>query len=163
MAGVQEQRDTADAASDPVARIEREVSVLLRRAELARAARPAVERLLRSGYLLLSELEVCGPLGIAALAASMGVDISTASRQLVPLEEHGLVRRRPNPADARGSLMEITDLGRERLRETRAERHAVYEELMRDWTEEDRAAFAGYLARLNAAMSRRPITSAERS
>jgi len=110
------------------------------------------ERLVRSGYLLLTELETGAPLGIAALADATRVDVSTASRQIVPLERRGLVRRLTKPADGRGSLVEITQHGLDRLRSTREERHTVFLDLVIDWSERDRAAFAVYLARLNWAI-----------
>lgn len=138
---------------DPVTRIDRELVRLVRLVELAVAQKPGAERLVRSGYLLLGALEADGPLRIAALAEATEVDISTASRQIPPLERQGLVRRLPNPADGRGSLIEITPLGRERLQAARSERLARILELTRDWPESDRAAFAGYLARLNQAIT----------
>jgi DNA-binding MarR family transcriptional regulator len=140
---------------ETVAEIDRELMQLFRRTEAIIAKRPMTDRLVRSGYLLMSELERSGSLGIAALADATQVDISTASRQIAPLERQGLIRRLPNPADGRGSLIEITLLGLDRLRATREERHATLLELLRDWLERDRAAFASYLARLNQAIADR--------
>lgn len=140
---------------ETIARIEREVTRLVRHAEIAVARKPEPDRLVRSGYLLLSALEADGPLGIAALALATHVDISTASRQISPLERQGLVRRLSNPADRRGSLIEITPEGRQRLRVTREERHATFLALLHDWPEEDRAAFAEYLAHLNRSIASR--------
>lgn len=148
-----EQADEAVNPDDPVAQIDRELVRLVRLVELAVAQKPSTERLVRSGYLLLGALEDSGPLGIAALAEATQVDISTASRQVLPLERQGLVRRLPNPADGRGSLIEITALGRDRLQAARAERLARILELTGDWSEEDREAFAGYLTRLNRAIT----------
>jgi DNA-binding MarR family transcriptional regulator len=141
--------------ADSISEIERELTVLLRRAEAAIARRPLAERLVRSGYLLLSVLETAGPVGIAALAEATAVDISTASRQILPLERQQVVRRLANPADGRGSLIEITELGRERLQTTREDRHRTYQELLGDWSEDDRIAFGRYLARINEAIVQR--------
>jgi DNA-binding MarR family transcriptional regulator len=141
--------------ADTIARIEHEFTLLLRRAEVAGARRPEADRLVRSGYLLLSALEANGPLGVNALADATQVDISTASRQIPPLEEQHLVHRLSNPSDRRGSLIDLTPLGRERLQATRDERRAIFLQLLADWPEEDRAAFAGYLARLNASIAAR--------
>jgi DNA-binding MarR family transcriptional regulator len=132
-----------------IERIEHELTMLLRRAEVTGEHRPAADRLTRSGYVLLGALESNGPLGIAALADATYVDVSTASRQIGPLERQGLVRRLPNPADRRGTLVDITAPGRERLRATREERLTAYHQILRDWPERDRAALAGYLSRLN--------------
>jgi DNA-binding MarR family transcriptional regulator len=144
-----------DVDLDTIARIEREFTLLLRRAEVAGARRPEADRLVRSAYLLLIALETNGPLGIAALAEATQVDISTASRQIPPLEEQQFVRRLSNPSDRRGSVIELTPLGRERLQATRDERRATFMHLLADWPEQDRAAFAAYLAHLNAAIAAR--------
>lgn len=143
---------SAEHVRDSIADVEREITIFLRRAEAAMALRPAPERLVRSGYLLLSALESSGPLGIAALADATGVDVSTASRQIPPLEKQAFVRRLANPTDGRGSLIEITPLGQERLEATRDERHELFLELLSAWSAADREAFARYLARFNAAI-----------
>jgi DNA-binding MarR family transcriptional regulator len=145
--------------SDTIACIEHEFTLLLRRAEVAGARRPEADRLVRSAYLLLSALETHGPLGVAALAGATQVDISTASRQIPPLEEQRLVRRLSNPSDRRGSVIDLTPLGHERLQATRDERRATFLQLLADWPEHDRLAFAGYLARLNAAIAARQTAS----
>lgn len=155
MVDTQQSSDAYIVDGDSIARIERELTLLLRRAEVAVAQAPVAEQLVRSGYLLLSALEAEGSLGIAALADVTEVDISTASRQIAPLEQQRLVRRLANPADGRGSLIEITALGRNRLRATRDKRHAVFLQLLHDWPERDRTAFASYLVRLNQAIVRR--------
>src|SRR5947209_14426776 len=93
-------RSASESASeDAIVCIERELTWLLRRAEAAIASEPAAERLVLSGYLLLSTLETAGPLGVGALAACTEVDVSTTSRQIDPLERRGLIRRVSNPAD----------------------------------------------------------------
>lgn len=149
---------------EAIARIEYQVALLLRRAESAQATRPDVERLVRSAYLLLDELAARGPLGIAALADALQVDVSTVSRQIMPLERQGLLMRLPNPDDGRSSLVEITPAGQAQLKATRAERHALYGDVLEGWTEEDREALAQCLTRLNEAISdkrkRRQLKSA---
>lgn len=142
-----------DAEDDTVAQIEREFTILLRRVETTIAQKSVTDRLVRSGYLLLSALERDGPLGVAALADATQVDVSTASRQIAPLERQSLVRRLSHPTDGRGSLIEITPLGRQRLQATREERHATFLDLLATWSAGDRAAFAEYLERLNHAIA----------
>jgi DNA-binding MarR family transcriptional regulator len=144
---------------ESIACIEHEFTLLLRRAEVAGARRPEADRLVRSAYLLLSALEARGQLGVAALAEATQVDISTASRQIPPLEEQHLVRRLSNPSDRRGSVIDLTPLGRERLQATRDERRATFTQLLAGWPEQDRAAFAAYLARLNASIAARQHAS----
>lgn len=137
---------------DSVGAVEREVSLLLR---LAESARKDAEMLDRSAYLLLGELEARGPLGIAVLAQTFQVDLSTASRQAAALEAKGLVQRLHDPDDARVSLLQITPLGRTRFWATRDARHAIYSDILGDWTEEDRRQLAAHLARLNESIVQR--------
>jgi DNA-binding MarR family transcriptional regulator len=49
---------------------------------------------------------------MAALAADRGVSHQTVSRMVGELEQLGLVTRSPNPDDARGFLIAISDQGR---------------------------------------------------
>lgn len=52
------------------------------------------------------------PLSVQAFAGRMELEKTWASRLLVRLEKRGLIRRRPNPADGRGLLIELTSRGR---------------------------------------------------
>jgi DNA-binding MarR family transcriptional regulator len=59
----------------------------------------------------LSVVVFGGPLGIGALAAAEGVSAPTMTRLVDGLERDGLVRRGPDPADARGVLVRATPKG----------------------------------------------------
>ena len=142
-----------DTETEAIDVVEHELTRLLRRAESARTRHPDALRLDRSAYLLLGELERRGPLGIAALAQSFQLDVSTASRQVAALEAKGLVERRADPDDGRVCLLEITPHGRARLGETRQARLALFSELLAGWSDEDRRQFGTYLARLNRAIA----------
>ncbi len=137
---------------DSISVVEHEVSLLLR---LAESARKTAETLDRSAYLLLGELETRGPLGIAVLAQSFQVDLSTASRQTAALEAKGLVERLPDPDDGRISLLHITPRGRAQFQAARAARHALFDDILTDWPEEDRRRLGASLARLNGAITQR--------
>jgi DNA-binding MarR family transcriptional regulator len=149
----QEEAATMGMSEDSIGRIEYGVAVLVRLAELARAEKPEHDRLVRSAYLLLGELQASGPRSTAVLASAMGVDISTASRQIAPLEEQGLVARLPKPGDRRSTLVEITPLGVERLEVARRERRSSYAALLAEWTPEQREELADGLERLNTAIA----------
>lgn len=139
-----------DGGKDGVDIIEHELAVFLRRVESARRRQP----LDRSAYLLLGELDTCGPIRISALAETFQLDISTASRQTTVLESRGLVERLPAPEDGRVSLLQITPLGRAKLEETRTARIALIASVIEDWPEDDRREFGDYLARFNRALAR---------
>jgi DNA-binding MarR family transcriptional regulator len=141
-----------DIGIDSVGVVEREVSLLLR---LAESARKTAETLDRSAYLLLGELETRGPLGIAVLAQLFQVDLSTASRQTTALEAKGLVERLSDPDDGRISLLRITPRGRAQFQATRAARHALFDDILADWPEEDRRQLGAFLARLNRSITQR--------
>lgn len=70
----------------------------------------------------LSVVVFAGPLGIGALAAAEGVTAPTMSRLVDGLERDGLVRREPDPADARGVLVRATPRGSRVLTRGRAQR-----------------------------------------
>jgi DNA-binding MarR family transcriptional regulator len=70
----------------------------------------------------LSVVVYAGPLPIGALAAAEGVAAPTMTRLVDGLERDGFVRRRRDPADARGVLVEATAAGRRILTRGRAQR-----------------------------------------
>jgi DNA-binding MarR family transcriptional regulator len=54
-----------------------------------------------------------GPLSLSGLAEAIGVDAPYATLIVDTLEEHGLVERRPDPADRRRKLVSLTPEGKE--------------------------------------------------
>ena len=71
-----------------------------------------------SQFSLLSHVLTLGPIAPSALAAHMGMDASTLSRNLRPLIDKGWVLQGPG-ADARGRLVEITPAGTAKHAEAR--------------------------------------------
>src|SRR3954452_22892134 len=79
--------------------MQHQVAVFARRAEQTRLggvgqARNSMDR---AAYLLLNRLDQDGPTGVKALAAGMGIDSSTVTRQVAPLVDSGLVTRASHP------------------------------------------------------------------
>jgi len=70
----------------------------------------------------LSVVVYAGPLAIGALATAEGVAAPTMTRLVDGLEHDGFVRRRRDPADARGVLVEATPAGKRILTRGRAQR-----------------------------------------
>ncbi|MFI6579594.1 MarR family winged helix-turn-helix transcriptional regulator [Embleya sp. NPDC050493] len=104
----------------------------------------------QSGLSILSVLEREGPLGISELGVRLGVDQSTASRQVRPLEAAGLVARDPDPADRRASLLRVTEAGlrlRARVRDTWL---ADIAWAVRDWDPAEREQLGELLERFAA-------------
>ncbi|MFG1792102.1 MarR family winged helix-turn-helix transcriptional regulator [Nocardia sp. NPDC049149] len=133
------------------AQVAEAIAELLRRrtregiyAELAGGLDPAVDT---ATYPVLSALARRGPSSAAALAVEIGLDRSVTSRHATRLERAGLLRRDPDPADARATLLNLTEGGeqaiaimRERLAQ-RLDRHLAA------WPEDEARAFAAALAR----------------
>jgi DNA-binding MarR family transcriptional regulator len=70
----------------------------------------------------LSVVVFAGPLPIGALATAEGVAAPTMTRLVDGLERDGFVKRRRDPADARGVLVEATPAGKRILTRGRAQR-----------------------------------------
>jgi DNA-binding MarR family transcriptional regulator len=70
----------------------------------------------------LSVVVYAGPIGIGSLATAEGVAAPTMTRLIDGLERDGLVRRRSDPEDARGVLVEATATGKQVLAKGRRQR-----------------------------------------
>ncbi|MGJ7043827.1 DNA-binding MarR family transcriptional regulator, partial [Shinella sp. BE166] len=76
---------------------------------LVREAGIALDRAL---FPLLVGIERRGPIGIVELAAGVGRDYTTVSRQVAKLESLGLAERRQSPADRRVNEVVVTAKGK---------------------------------------------------
>lgn len=135
--------------------LQHQVALFARRAEQTRLggvgqARNSMDR---AAYLLLNRLDRDGPTGVKALAAGMGIDSSTVTRQVAPLVESGLVKRTSHPDDGRAVVLQLSPRGVARLEQVRASRRELMELLTRDWDEEERTVFCELLTRFNQALS----------
>ncbi|GMA64589.1 MarR family transcriptional regulator [Alicyclobacillus fastidiosus] len=139
-----------DSEQDIYQRIERQVSLLIRRADITKAVDNMI--LDRSAYFLLAQLHHDGPQTISSLANTFLLDISTVSRQTTALESKELVERVHDPESIRVSLLQITSKGTELYLEMRDKRAARYEEMLSHWSEEERVGLSDYLTRLNEAI-----------
>jgi DNA-binding MarR family transcriptional regulator len=147
--------------------LQHEVALFARRAEQTRLGGVGQIRnsMDRAAYLLLHRLDKEGPMGVKALASSMGIDSSTVTRQVAPLVDTGLVKRTSHPEDGRAVVLQLSPRGAARLEEVRSSRRRLMAELTDDWTPEDREAFCALLRRFNQALSDRqagrPLPSTE--
>ena len=145
---------TADVPVDPhgaFVRLEREIGLLLRRSRaistrLAGQLHPDLDG---AAYGLLALLEDAGPLRASDLVLRLGLDKSTVSRQIGTLVELGLVDRAADPADGRAQVLTPSAEGSARLAEIRNVRRARWEADLSGWPDEDVAALAELLSRLN--------------
>ncbi|WP_234380198.1 MarR family winged helix-turn-helix transcriptional regulator [Streptomyces sp. CMB-StM0423] len=143
------------APADLLSDLQHQLAVFARRAEQTRLAGAGQMRntMDRAAYLLLNRLEQHGPTGVKALAAGMGIDSSTVTRQVAPLVDGGLVERATHPEDGRAVVLELTALGRARLHEVQDSRRELVARLTADWTPMERATFCTLLTRFNTSVS----------
>jgi DNA-binding MarR family transcriptional regulator len=71
---------------------------------------------------VLGRLDREGPQSTSKLASAERVRPQSMSQTIAELETQGLVERRPDPADGRSSLVDLTEGGRSELREDRGRR-----------------------------------------
>ncbi|MER6144090.1 MarR family transcriptional regulator [Streptomyces sparsogenes] len=135
--------------------LQHQVAVFARRAEQTRLggvgqARNSMDR---AAYLLLNRLDQEGPMGVKALAAGMGIDSSTVTRQVAPLVDSGMVKRTSHPEDGRAVVLQLSPRGKARLEEVRSSRRALMAQVTDGWTTEERDIFCDLLTRFNAALA----------
>ncbi|TQM15889.1 MarR family winged helix-turn-helix transcriptional regulator [Pseudonocardia kunmingensis] len=80
------------------------------------------DQLTRTQASVLASVMRLGPIRISELADVEGVNPTMLSRIVAKLEDAGLFRRLPDPADGRVVLVEVTEAGRVEQLRLRAER-----------------------------------------
>ncbi|MWB99487.1 MarR family transcriptional regulator [Agromyces sp. MMS17-SY077] len=94
---------------------------------------------------LLAVLAAAGPQSVNGLADAIGVDQPRASRLVRAAVESGHVRRDVDPADARRSILAITESGRTALHSTLGRRREAVESALAGFTDDERTEFARLL------------------
>jgi DNA-binding MarR family transcriptional regulator len=117
---------------------------------LLREAGVALDRAL---FPILVRLEMRGPLSVAGLAAQVGRDHTTISRQLAKLEGLGLVARDGVGADRRVRTANLTEAGDEIVQAITAARRRLLSQVLADWSEGDLAGLAALNRRFVEALS----------
>jgi DNA-binding MarR family transcriptional regulator len=87
------------------------------------------------------------PATVSSIAAALNVDQPRASKLVAAAVEVGLVRREADQADGRRALLVRTERGHALSEELHSFRRSIFATVMSDWTDADRAAFAGLLTR----------------
>lgn len=98
----------------------------------------------------LVTVEQHGPLRLSELARREAVTAPTMSRVLTALDEQGFVVRTPDPQDARGVLITLSDEGAVRLAEVRSHRTALVARRLARLDADQRATLAAALPALEA-------------
>jgi DNA-binding MarR family transcriptional regulator len=98
----------------------------------------------------LVTVEQHGPLRLSELARREAVTAPTMSRVLAALDEQGLVIRTPDPHDARGVRIVLSDEGAARLAEVRSHRTALVARRLARLSDGERQRIADALPALEA-------------
>lgn len=143
----------------PLDRLEHALVDLVRLGNLSRVHDRLVGRarlrIERGAYVVLATIGDDGPLRLSAVAAVLGIDVSTASRHVTRLSELGLIERSVDEADHRAAQLTLTAPGREALEGLRAARHGALAEVLTDWDSTEIADLAAAIERLNGAFAER--------
>jgi DNA-binding MarR family transcriptional regulator len=99
----------------------------------------------------LVALHACGPIKLAAMAATLGVTSSTALRMVERLEGLGLTDRRVNPDNRREVVLRLTSSGEELVDRVLSHRRAEIRTLVERLPARERAALVPALTALTAA------------
>jgi DNA-binding MarR family transcriptional regulator len=135
--------------------IERELLIMTRHREMtsSRRTRPG-DYLDRSAYVLLSRLEVQGPMSIAEFVEAFGLAASTFTRQTNALLKDGLLERMLDPDGGLARKLRITGNGAKRLAWERNQFVAGLADVFVDWPPERLANFVADLQQFNTDIER---------
>lgn len=92
------------------------------------------------------------PITLSDVAKRLGVDQSTSSRQVRPLEEHGFVKRTADENDRRVNRLTLTSKGRNALERIDDVILNDFDVAMSDWSSADRKELAELLDRFRNAL-----------
>lgn len=110
----------------------------------------------RADFAVLAALEEYGSLSQAEIGRRLGLDRNDVNGIVGRLEQRGHIGRRPDPADRRRNLVEVTPAGVEHLLVLQEHADAVQDELLDGLTPEERAQLRLLLARLLSAHRPQP-------
>jgi DNA-binding MarR family transcriptional regulator len=139
--------ETPAGISDSAARSARDLRVVLSR--LRRRIREVAtdEDLTPSQESALTLVGKHGAATASALASAEGVRPQSMAATLAALDQHGLIRRSPDPEDGRRQLVTLTEAGRERIEGNRQVRGEWLARAFEDrYTEHERRTILDALA-----------------
>jgi DNA-binding MarR family transcriptional regulator len=113
------------------------VDVVVASARLTRMASRDVSALPHAAMRLLGRLDELGPTRISDLAKADRCSQPTMSTLVQRQEEQGWVRREPDPADSRASLISLTEAGLTELQRARQEAGAAVAARLRQLPDAD--------------------------
>ena len=135
--------------------LEQEVGVMIRRVRRVIGIRAQMVHpdLQPAAYLLLSSIADSGPVRASELVERFDTDKGAISRQVSHLLELELLAKEKDPADARASLISVTDDAMSRMADVVEHRHKLFAEGLSEWSEADLDGFVKDLGRYNTALN----------
>lgn len=107
-----------------------------------------------AGFRALVGIAHTQPTSVGELAANMGKNYSSVSRQIDKLEAGGLVHTYPSHSDSRIRMSELTKQGEEINAMISLARERIMREALADWTPEEKSGLLVHLRRLYESMQR---------
>ncbi len=102
-----------------------------------------------AAFHIAHRLQAFGAAKVSLVAEAAAMDRSAASRLTARLIESGLVVAHPDPADGRGVVLDLTDLGRARVDQAIARKGDIFRQKIATWSNTDLQLFAALLGRFN--------------
>lgn len=135
--------------SDSAARSARDLRVVFSRLRRRLREVAADEDLTPSQESALTLVGKHGAATASALASAEGVRPQSMAATLAALDQHGLIRRSPDPEDGRRQLVTLTEAGRARIEDNRQVREEWLARAFEDrYTEQERRTILDALALL---------------
>ncbi len=119
-------------------------------------SRRSSQELPAASLRLLSQVDELGPVTVGHLAAADRCTQPTMSNAVHHLVDKGWLDKRPNPADARSSLVELTEEGRAVLADARRGNAAIVAERLRADPHHDQQDLATAVAVLKGLLDTSP-------
>jgi MarR family transcriptional regulator, lower aerobic nicotinate degradation pathway regulator len=104
----------------------------------------------RYHFAMLAALEEFGPSSQADLGRCTGIDRSDVVAAVTALDDQGLVRRSPDPADGRRNVVTLTPAGKKRLEHLSALLDGAQRELLHALTPSETRTLVELLAKVHA-------------
>ena len=131
--------------------IEQQLFRLLRRTNAIHVTTRTGEiELERSSYGILCLLADEGPQRLGSIASAFRLDPSTVTRQVQTVVNLGMAEKATDKADRRATVLSLTDFGLETVKLARDHRRRMLDEILSDWSLDEREGFARALGRFNA-------------
>ncbi|MCK9522696.1 MAG: MarR family transcriptional regulator [Proteobacteria bacterium] len=129
-----------DVSLDPVERIEGMAQELIRRLELLSGSK-FQEEISYGQYKILAVIHNHSPVSVGNLGRLVGSAQSTTSEMVARLTKSGLVIKVRGPYDGRVVMVELTEQGRQLMRQRRKKIRESYQNLLTRLTETERESF----------------------